>query len=52
MLYNLNQDNDLKKLKFPKENYGKLLNIFIEPRLVRYYEDPKTKTAVQKTYSI
>lgn len=52
MLYNLNQDNDLKKLKFPKENYGKLLNIFIEPRLVRYYEDSKTKTAVQKTYSM
>lgn len=48
----LEQDNDLKKLKFPKENYGKLLNIFVEPRLVRYYEDSKTKTTVRKNYSM
>lgn len=48
----LHQDNDLKKLKFPKENYGRLLNIFVEPKLVRYYEDSKTKTAVQKNYSM
>lgn len=48
----LEQDNDLKKLKFPKENYGKLLNIFVEPRLVRYYEDSKTKTTVCKNYSM
>lgn len=47
----LDQDNDLKKLKFPRENYGKLLNIFVEPRLIRYYEDPKTKTTVQKNYT-
>lgn len=48
----LDHDNDLKKLKFPNENYGKIHNIFVEPRLVRYYEDPKTKTTVQKKYSM
>lgn len=52
MLDYLNKDNDLRKLKFPKESYGKLLNVFVEPRLVRYYEDSKTKTAVQKNYSM
>ena len=34
VINDLNQDNDLKRLKFPKENYSKLLNIFVEPRLV------------------
>ncbi len=52
MISYLNQDNDLRKLKFPKENYSKLMDIFIEPHMVRYYEDPKTKITVQKKYSM
>ena len=31
-------DSDLKKLKFPNDKYAKLLNIFIEPVLRRYYQ--------------
>lgn len=46
------QDSELRKLKFPQEKYSKLLDIFIEPLLTRYYEDPKTKTATQKKYSV
>lgn len=52
LLTYLSQDNDLRYLKFPKENYNKLLDIFIEPQLVRFYEDPRTKTAIQKKYSM
>lgn len=52
MVAYLEQDNDLRKLKFPNEKYSKLANIFIEPHLVRYYEDPKTKTAIQKKFSM
>lgn len=52
MISYLNQDNDLRKLKFPKENYSKLMNIFVEPQMVRYYENPKTKTTVQKKYNM
>lgn len=48
----LEQDNDLRKLKFPNEKYSKLANIFIEPHLIRYYENPQTKTAVQKKFSM
>jgi len=52
LLNYLNQDNDLRNLKFPKDNYNKLVDIFIEPQLVRFYEDPRTKTAIQKKYSM
>ena len=45
-------DNDLKKLKFPNDNYSKLLDIFIEPQLTRYYQDKKTNTPVFKRYSV
>lgn len=52
MIAYLDQDNDLRKLKFPNEKYSKLTNIFVEPHLIRYYEDPKTKTTVQKKFSM
>lgn len=52
MIAYLDKDNDLRKLKFPNEKYSKLANIFVEPHLVRYYEDPKTKTTIQKKFSM
>ena len=45
-------DSDLKKLKFPNDKYAKLLDIFIEPNLVRYYQDIKTNNPVSRKYSI
>ena len=45
-------DSDLKKLKFPNDKYAKLLDIFIEPMLVRYYQDAKTNNPVSKKYSV
>jgi len=45
-------DSDLKKLKFPNDKYAKLLTIFIEPMLLRYYQDSKTHTAMQKKCSV
>lgn len=52
ILSSLDNDNELKKLKLPQENYSKLFNIFIEPSLLRYYEDEKTKTLIQRKYSV
>ncbi len=45
-------DSDLKKLKFPNDKYAKLLDIFIEPMLVRYYQDVKTNNPVSKKYTV
>lgn len=45
-------DSDLKKLKFPNDKYAKLLDIFIEPMLMRYYQDTKTNNPVSKKYSV
>ena len=45
-------DSDLKKLKFPSDKYAKLLDIFIEPLLVRYYQDIKTNTPISKKYTV
>ena len=45
-------DSDLKKLKFPNDKYAKLLEIFIEPMLVRYYQDVKTNNPISKKYSV
>ena len=45
-------DSDLKKLKFPNDKYAKLLDIFIEPQLVRFYQDNKTNNPVSKRYSV
>lgn len=45
-------DSDLKKLKFPNDKYSKLLDFFIEPGLVRYYQDTKTNTPISKRYTV
>ena len=45
-------DSDLKKLKFPNDKYSKLLDIFIEPMLMRYYQDVKTNNPVSKKYTV
>lgn len=48
----ITNDSDLKKLKFPNDKYAKLLNIFIEPSLFRYYQDVKTNTPISKKYTV
>ncbi len=45
-------DSDLKKLKFPNDKYSKLLDIFIEPMLIRYYQDVKTNNPMSKKYTV
>lgn len=45
-------DSDLRKLKFPNDKYSKLLDIFIEPSLTRYYQDTKTNTPISKKYTV
>ena len=45
-------DSDLKKLKFPNDKYAKLLDFFIEPGLVRYYQDAKTNNPISKRYTV
>ena len=40
--------SDLKKLKFPNDKYAKLLDIFIEPMWMRYYQDTNTNNPVSK----
>ena len=45
-------DSDLKKLKFPNDKYAKLLDIFIEPQLVRFYQDIKTNNPVSKRCTV
>lgn len=52
LLANISQDSDWKKLRFPTEKYAKLLDIFIEPRMVRCYQDKQTNTPLTKHYSI
>ena len=46
------KDSDLKKLKFPDDKYAKLLDIFIEPMLMRFYQDNKTNNPVSKKYTV
>ena len=48
----IEKDSEWKKLSFPNEKYAKLLSIFIEPRLVRCYQDKKTNTPLTKGYSV
>lgn len=45
-------DSDLKKLKFPNDKYAKLLDIFIEPVLMRYYQDVKTNNPISKKCTV
>lgn len=48
----VSNDSDLKKLKFPNDKYAKLLDIFIEPMLMRFYQDVKTNNPVSKKYTV
>jgi hypothetical protein len=49
---NLSKDSELKKLKIFNEKYQKLLDIYIEPRIIHFYEDKATQTPVRKRVSI
>lgn len=46
------RDSDLKSLKIFSEKYQKLLDIFIEPKIIHFDEDPETKTPVTKKITI
>jgi len=46
------RESDLKKLKIFNEKYQKLLDIFIEPKIIHFFEDRETKTPVRKKISI
>lgn len=46
------RDSDLKSLKIFSDKYQKLLDIFIEPKIIHFDEDPETKTPVTKKISI
>lgn len=45
-------ESELKSLKIFSEKYQKLLDIFIEPRIVYFYEDLETRTPLKKNISI
>src|SRR5690554_2220358 len=46
------QESELKSLKIFSDKYKKILNIFIEPKVVHYDEDDETKTPTKKNISI
>lgn len=46
------RDSDLKSLKIFSDKYQKLLDIFIEPKIIHFDEDPETKTPVTKKITI
>lgn len=46
------RDSDLKSLKIFSDKYQKLLDIFIEPKIIHFDEDPETKTPITKKVSI
>lgn len=46
------QESELRSLKIFSEKYSKLLDIFIEPKIVHFYEDKETKTPTRKTITI
>ncbi len=49
---NLLKDSELKKLKIFNDKYQKLLDIYIEPKIIHFYEDKSTQTPVRKRVSI
>lgn len=51
-LEELEEDTELRKLRFSEDKYKKKLDFFIEPHLSRCYEDSNTKTIVRKKYSV
>lgn len=46
------RESELKTLKIFSEKYQKLLDIFIEPKIVHFYEDKETKTPLKKNITI
>jgi hypothetical protein len=46
------KESELKKLKIFNEKYQKLLDIFIEPKIVHYFEDKETKTPIRKSITL
>lgn len=46
------KESELKKLKIFNEKYQKLLDIFIEPKIIHLYEHKDTKTPIKKHISI
>lgn len=48
----LSKDTELKKLKIFNDKYQKLLDIYIEPRIIHFYEDKTTQTPVRKRVTI
>lgn len=51
LLKELEEDTELRKLRFSKDKYKKKLDFFIAPYLSRCYEDKNTRTVVRKKYS-
>ena len=46
------KESELKSLKIFSDKYQKLLNIFIEPKIVHYDEDNETQTPTRKAITI
>ena len=46
------KENDLKGLKIFTEKYARLLDIFIDPKIIHFYEDKETKVPTRKNISI
>lgn len=46
------RESELRSLKIFSEKYSKLLDIFIEPKIIHFYEDKETKTPTRKSISI
>ena len=51
LLKELEEDTELRKLRFSEDKYKKKLDFFIAPYLSRCYEDKNTRTVVRKKYS-
>lgn len=46
------QESELKSLKIFSEKYQKLLNIFIEPKIIHWYEDKETQVPKKKSINL
>lgn len=46
------QESELKSLKIFSDKYQKLLDIFIEPKIIHFYEDKETQTPTKKAISV
>ncbi len=46
------QESELKSLKIFSDKYKKLLDIFVEPKIIHFYEDKETQTPTKKSISV